>query len=65
MNMVLTVDEKIKKGLEFLEENSALFSKVEYNLIKAYLISGEFDRLVYLPDMVRQIIDELGMLKEE
>ena len=65
MNRVLTIDEKIKKGLEFLEENSALFSKVEYNLIKAYLISGEFDRLVYLPDMVRQIIDELGMLKEE
>ena len=64
MSRVLTVDEMIKKGLEFLEENSALFSKVEFNLIKAYLVSGEFEKLIYLPDMVRQILDELGFLKE-
>ena len=65
MSRVLTVDEKIIKGLEFLEGNSALFSKRELNLIKQYIIGGEFTKLIYLPDMVRQILDELDILEEK
>jgi len=55
---------RTKKILEFLEENSGIFSKYELQVIKSYIISEEYEKILFLPDGVREILDELGFLSD-
>ena len=59
------ISNKTKKILEFLEENSGIFSQYELQLIRSYIISEEYEKIVFLPDSVREVLDELGMLQEK
>ena len=53
---------KTKKILEFLDENSSIFSKHELQVIKAYILSGEYEKVLFLPDCVREVLDQLNLL---
>lgn len=51
--------------LEFIEQNSSLFTKYEKDYLKSYICTGEYSKILFLPDLVREVVDELGFLLPE
>ena len=56
---------EINKMLEFIEKNSSFFSKYERDFILSYIYTGEYSKILFLPDLVREIVDEFGFLLPE
>ena len=53
---------EIEKLLEFIEKNSSLFTPFEKTYLKSYICTGEYKKILFLPDLVREVVDELGFL---
>ena len=56
---------QIDKLLEFVDQHSSLFTKYEKDYLKSYICTGEYNKILFLPDLVREIVDELGFLLPE
>ena len=56
---------QIDKLLEFIERDSSIFSKYEKDYLMSYIIGGQYSKILFLPDLVREVVDELGFLLPE
>ena len=56
---------QINRLLEFVNQYSSLFTKYEKDYLRSYICTGEYSRIMFLPDLVREVVDELGFLLPE
>ena len=53
---------QIDKLLEFVDQHSSLFTKYEKDYLRSYICTGVYNNILFLSELVREIVDELCFL---